>query len=1669
MKICRTVFNRSLLLACALFVVSQSDSWARVAVCYNVPGGTNAYEPGPWCYVYLNDPFDTGANCPQSCVGMPQWSVSEPYCNLWVKDVPLGYQPAKGPAVALQLAYKQRADTIAIPAAGPGKFNNPWSWPWKSALAGEANLPFWKWLAVLDVGYTNKVVGSSLNEFSFGKHWNCDWLSFCATNGSNVQILLPGGGVSDFSGLDARDFISNDRLLFSGGSFRTIAPDGRTNLYGMKATVDNQPRFYLTEMGDRTGRKLTLQYDAQGGNPTYARLRHVIDADGRTNTLHYNYEISQTGWGNVPSPYSPNLVASVVDAFQRTSCFEYSTNGQLTRIRDVQGIESSFTYGTSNWMSTLVTPYGTTTFDASQSVETNDIRALRVTDAGGGNHLWVFRGDLGGIYPERANSFYWGPRQYAQLSHTAVLTNLTAGEYIRGTRKNWEPASAQAHSSLLKQWEFSPDGASPGQQTDYIYPRDASNEVTQLLPSKVERVLPDSTTWFQEMQRDDYGVVRSAVGSYTEPGVGVGSRTNRFDYSADGFNLIATHDAEDHQVLGVTYSNRLPVVVTNVLGEITRFTYNADGQPTGISRPGGLVTTNLCFTSGDYTGWLERTIDLVGGVPQRTNSFTYTNGLVHTHTDERGSVTTHTWDALGRLTSASDGLGTVSNIYDKLDLVRTVDRMGFTNGFRYDAMRRLTDSYDALGRKTHNDYCTCGALESVIDADDNTNTFTYDAGGRQIGVAGPDGYWVTNELNLIGQIVSTTDSGGANVTHSYNNQGLLYQTLNAWGNVGVATFDIQDRVISQTDANNVTVMNAYDVAGRLIERVTPANGAQEFFGYTLNVPGLTSYTNALTNVTRFGYDGFGRQTAETNANQEVTRFTYEPDGALKTLTDGLNHITTWKHDTFGRLTNKADHLGTNAFAYGYDANSRLTARTTPAKGTTAYGYNAVGNLTTVDHPASADLTLQYDALDRLTNLVSAGVFTNAFTYTAAGQLASEAGPWANDTVSYNYENRLRTRMSVAGLSVTNTWEAATKRLTGVASGAGTFGYEYHNAHALRVSQLNLPGGAHIVNSFDDLARLTDTHYASPGSATLNGHGYGHDLGNQRTNQTRIGINFANDVTYEYDKIGQLLAATGREADSSPRLHEQFGYAYDAANNLRFRTNNALVQAFNVNAVNQLTNVTRSGTLTVSGNTSGTTTNVTVNGQTASLYADLLFAKDGFTLSNGTNTFTAIAQNAAGTANTNTISVYLPATNAFIFDANGNMTWDGAKVFEYDDENQLVRITQTNVFKSEFVYDGTGRLRVKKEFDGSGTLQSETRFVYDQMLVIQERDTNNAPLVSYTRGKDLSGGLQGAGGIGGLLARTDHTTTTALFKTAFYHADGNGNVTALLSTNGLVLAWYQYSPFGTTLAQSGPLADANAFRFSSKLWHNRSGLYYYGYRFYSPNLQRWLNADPIQEGGGINLYDFVGNEPVAGVDPFGWSEKNRTVALTCAIVPGLQTELFKQEYYANRPPSDWVPSRLQISIGGDSSVKYKRVTSATGRYYLVVQKGGGDIDWPSTGEHIITRTEIEQEQRLDFLKEAVPLLAIEFGGEFLSLSRCSTAAKVARPRGIPENWAEQAGRKPGNTKWVNPANKHDYVRAKPDGSISQVRDGKAFDANGNLVDLDSSAAHEITPGSFIFRE
>jgi RHS repeat-associated protein len=128
---------------------------------------------------------------------------------------------------------------------------------------------------------------------------------------------------------------------------------------------------------------------------------------------------------------------------------------------------------------------------------------------------------------------------------------------------------------------------------------------------------------------------------------------------------------------------------------------------------------------------------------------------------------------------------------------------------------------------------------------------------------------------------------------------------------------------------------------------------------------------------------------------------------------------------------------------------------------------------------------------------------------------------------------------------------------------------------------------------------------------------------------------------------------------------------------------------------------------------------------------------------------------------------------------------------------------------------------------------------------------------------LSQSQQGTGGVGGLIAAVNGSLTT------HYCYDANGNVTQVIDTaDDSLAAHYEYDPFGNEVAAVGPMAGENVYRFSTKYLDAEVNLYYYGYRYYSPELGRWINRDPIGEEGGLNLYIVIGNSPLNGIDRYG---------------------------------------------------------------------------------------------------------------------------------------------------------------------------------------------------------
>ena len=206
-----------------------------------------------------------------------------------------------------------------------------------------------------------------------------------------------------------------------------------------------------------------------------------------------------------------------------------------------------------------------------------------------------------------------------------------------------------------------------------------------------------------------------------------------------------------------------------------------------------------------------------------------------------------------------------------------------------------------------------------------------------------------------------------------------------------------------------------------------------------------------------------------------------------------------------------------------------------------------------------------------------------------------------------------------------------------------------------------------------------------------------------------------------------------------------------------------------------------------------------------------------------------------------------------YDDDGDMLTmtlnSGSWTNTYNAENRL--ITAVNGTTTlEFKYDYMGR-RVEKKVIENGTTTKDEYFVYDGYKQIENLDALNSSAIlskNIWQGERLLSVLQSVG-------------PSVLYALQ----DANKNITEYIDSTGAIQAHYEYSPFGKITQQSGSGASDFDFRFSSEYQDTETGLTYYNYRYYSPELGRWLSRDPIEEDGGYNLYGMVGNNVLILVD------------------------------------------------------------------------------------------------------------------------------------------------------------------------------------------------------------
>jgi RHS repeat-associated protein len=367
-----------------------------------------------------------------------------------------------------------------------------------------------------------------------------------------------------------------------------------------------------------------------------------------------------------------------------------------------------------------------------------------------------------------------------------------------------------------------------------------------------------------------------------------------------------------------------------------------------------------------------------------------------------------------------------------------------------------------------------------------------------------------------------------------------------------------------------------------------------------------------------------------------------------------------------------------------------------------------------------------------------------------------------------------------------------------------------------------------VLNFSVLHPLAGVKENKVGATIISKYAYAVNAVNQRDGVATSGSAFtsASSVAWGYDALGQVVAA-----DEASGNTNDFGYEYDRMGNRKKSSRGTTAVQASSGAMRA---TYRSGIAATS----------LQGGNSLNQYGRLDFYGAATILNNTYDD------------DGNQIEGRFPTTPSTSTQSGNTRAWDG--------ENQLISTTvNTGGTPNLYTYDAYHR-RVAKRTNSTDV----TYTVYDGWNPVAEYTRPASTFVlqtSYTWGKDLSGSMQGAGGVGGLLAVQKYSGTTGTYLPTY---DGNGNVSEYLSTTGAIVAHYEYGPFGEQTVASGPQAADFKHRFSTKPLDAESGYYYYGYRSYDPLSGRWVNRDPIGERGGASLYAMVGNNLLSQYDLFG---------------------------------------------------------------------------------------------------------------------------------------------------------------------------------------------------------
>jgi RHS repeat-associated protein len=189
--------------------------------------------------------------------------------------------------------------------------------------------------------------------------------------------------------------------------------------------------------------------------------------------------------------------------------------------------------------------------------------------------------------------------------------------------------------------------------------------------------------------------------------------------------------------------------------------------------------------------------------------------------------------------------------------------------------------------------------------------------------------------------------------------------------------------------------------------------------------------------------------------------------------------------------------------------------------------------------------------------------------------------------------------------------------------------------------------------------------------------------------------------------------------------------------------------------------------------------------------------------------------------------------------------------------------------------------------------------------MRELSGSDQVVKEYMRGLDLGGGIRG------IIYQKKSSDYY------FYHYNHKGDVVALTDANGKLAAFYEYDTWGNTMTEAEKTGVDNPYRYSTKEWDEKSGLYYFGARYYSPEIGRWTQRELLGWIDGPNMYAYVRNQPTNLIDAFGiyGQATHEDLTTILALHAGYHDDLAAMVGHCNQMvddlwPAEWLPWPFQ---------------------------------------------------------------------------------------------------------------------------------------------------------------